>query len=333
MMQMINSFYNDILDICNLFTKTFRSTSDRFRNGRTSEIKLRLIRKRKEDGRVYNLPTVSGVIIIIDGFRNGIMTPMQYGIDSTKKRKTISMRELFSFLIQIRVDKYPTQPTKKIRVDKYSTLHESLIRVKLILLQLDRGLSYQIASQVTRGTCVTTTKILLQYASMQGTLDLLFTNVCIVEFQKRGLPHVHILLFIHPLYKPKSPVDIDKLISTEILDKFKRLKVYATVKKFIVYGQHGRYNNNSPCMSNGRSSKYYPKVYPANEAGFPKYRRSDNKMIIMNKDVVLGNSYIVLYNLALLLKYRCHINVEHTSHVYNKIIAFFYQTKTEGEIE
>ncbi|XP_072084422.1 uncharacterized protein [Arachis hypogaea] len=120
----------DMLDTCNPLAKSFRSARDRFRNGRTSEIKLRLIRKRETDRRVYNFPTASKVAILImgdiddsifqrdiiiqttsnklqridvihplylalqyplifpygeDGFRPGIETSMQYGLNSTKK--------------------------------------------------------------------------------------------------------------------------------------------------------------------------------------------------------------------------------------------------------
>ncbi|XP_072060311.1 uncharacterized protein [Arachis hypogaea] len=141
-------------------------------------------------------------------------------------------------------------------------------------------------------------------------------DVCILEFQKRGLPHAHILLFMHPIPKPKSVNDIDKLISAEIPDKRRRPKLYARVEKFMVHGPCGKYNNKSPCMLNGICSKYFPKPFRAriiiDEAGFPKYRRLDNGRTIRKKNVILDNSYIVPYNPSLLLKYGCHINVEHT---------------------
>ena len=37
----------------------------------------------------------------------------------------------------------------------------------------------------------------------------------IVEFQKRGLPHSHILLWLNGESKLKNPTDIDKVISVE----------------------------------------------------------------------------------------------------------------------
>ena len=68
------------------------------------------------------------------------------------------------------------------------------------------------------------------------------TNVCTIEFQKQGLPHAHILLFMHPQFKPKSPDDIDKFICAEIPDKRRNPKLYAAVQKFMVHGPCGYYN-------------------------------------------------------------------------------------------
>ena len=98
-----------------------------------------------------------------------------------------------------------------------------------------------------------------------------------MEFQKRGLPHAHILLFMHPELKPQSPDDIDRFISAEILDQYEEPKLYAAIQKFIVHGPCGFHNTKSPCMKNGRCVKHHPKEFRQrtiiDDGGFPKYRR------------------------------------------------------------
>jgi hypothetical protein len=37
----------------------------------------------------------------------------------------------------------------------------------------------------------------------------------VVEFQKRGLPHAHILLILDPRDKPMTPEHMDSVISTD----------------------------------------------------------------------------------------------------------------------
>lgn len=50
-----------------------------------------------------------------------------------------------------------------------------------------------------------------------------------IEFQKRGLPHAHILLWLHGESKLTSPHDIDKKISAELPDPQLYPKLYDVV--------------------------------------------------------------------------------------------------------
>ena len=63
-----------------------------------------------------------------------------------------------------------------------------------------------------------------------------------VEYQKRGLPHAHILLFLHNNVKHPTAAEIDKIISAEILDLNKVPLAYDAVKQYMVHGPCGSIN-------------------------------------------------------------------------------------------
>lgn len=78
-----------------------------------------------------------------------------------------------------------------------------------------------------------------------------------IEFHKMGLPHAHILIFLHPSNKYPRPNDIDKIISVEVSDPLEDPKLYNLVENHMVHDPCGMENINSPCMKDGKCSKYY----------------------------------------------------------------------------
>lgn len=77
-----------------------------------------------------------------------------------------------------------------------------------------------------------------------------------VEWQKRGLPHVHILIWLKQKLLPNQ---IDKIISAEIPDPEEDKNLYDTVIKNMIHGPCGARNPASPCMQNGKCTKKYPR--------------------------------------------------------------------------
>ena len=62
-------------------------------------------------------------------------------------------------------------------------------------------------------------------------------HVHVIEFQKRGLPHAHILVILAPDDKPTLN-DYDKIVCAEIPDKDTQPLLYETVVGNMVYGLH-----------------------------------------------------------------------------------------------
>ena len=135
-----------------------------------------------------------------------------------------------------------------------------------------------------------------------------------IEFQKRGLPHAHILLILADEDKPRDPSQYDTIVSAEIPDRLDNPRLYNIVKRCMIHGPCGLAKKIAPCMRDGNCSKKYTKEFSsitttAND-GYPIYRRMDNNRSVEVGGCLLDNRWVVPYNPFLLLKYNAHINVE-----------------------
>jgi hypothetical protein len=63
-----------------------------------------------------------------------------------------------------------------------------------------------------------------------------------IEFQKCNLPHMHMIVFLHPDYKLNTPEKVDSMISAEFPDQDEDPELYGLVKKYMVYGPCGVLN-------------------------------------------------------------------------------------------
>src|SRR5207237_8308508 len=138
--------------------------------------------------------------------------------------------------------------------------------------------------------------------------------VYVIEFQKRGLPHSHILLILDQNSKPKTVDDYDAFVSAEIPDKNLHHMAYDTICRSMMHGPCGSTYPNAPCMKAGKCSKKYPHSFctmtSINENGYPVYQRSHDGRSVEVKGTRLDNRWVVPHNLYLATKYDAHINVE-----------------------
>lgn len=136
-----------------------------------------------------------------------------------------------------------------------------------------------------------------------------------VEFQKRGLPHAHILLWFEGLKGEATAEIIDRYISAELPDKEADPEGFELVERHMIHGPCGKQRPLSPCMEKGECTKKYPKPYSNNttidKSGFVVYKRQVNTRASVLKGAIdLDNRNVVPHNLSLLKKYKAHINVE-----------------------
>ncbi|KAL6512382.1 hypothetical protein OROHE_019994 [Orobanche hederae] len=156
--------------------------------------------------------------------------------------------------------------------------------------------------------------VLIKDLKDHGLLGKTQAVIYTVEFQKRGLPHAHIFLFLHRDNKIPSPTDVDHIISAEIPSNTDNQKLYEAVKSFMIHGPCGTFNKDSPCMLDGKCTKNFPKKLlnstTVDDEGYPMYMRRNNQNKVVKNGIELDNRFVVPYNNTLLLRYEAHINVE-----------------------
>lgn len=154
---------------------------------------------------------------------------------------------------------------------------------------------------------------ILQDLTVNGVLGVSVAHVYTIEFQKRGLPHAHILIVIRTEDKYSTVERIDRFVSAEIPDPDVNPCLHEIVTRCMLHGPCGQNNPGAPCMQAGKCSKNFPKDYN-NETtlknnGYPSYRRRIGPTAVVH-GVTLDNRSVVPYNAYLLQKYDAHINVE-----------------------
>ncbi|GBO31561.1 hypothetical protein AVEN_252067-1, partial [Araneus ventricosus] len=118
-------------------------------------------------------------------------------------------------------------------------------------------------------------KELLEDICKHGIFGTVLAYIYVIEFQKRGLSHAHILLTLDSESKIRTKDDIDKFVSAELLDPCTDLRLFQIVTKCMVHGPCGTININSPCMRDGQCCKSFPKQFKddteENVNGYPIY--------------------------------------------------------------
>ncbi len=67
----------------------------------------------------------------------------------------------------------------------------------------------------------------------------MIAKIWVIKFQKRGLPHAHILLILDEVLKLRTAEDDDSMVSAEIPDPICHPEAYETVTSCMVCGPRG----------------------------------------------------------------------------------------------
>jgi hypothetical protein len=145
-----------------------------------------------------------------------------------------------------------------------------------------------------------------------GYFGALAGLVYTIEYQKRGLPHMHLLIFLQEQDKICTPEQADSFISAQIPDAEETLQLYSAVSKYMLHEPC----KPERCMENGKCKKHFPKIYcgqtTMNEDGYPDYARPNNGCTIEKPqragNIIFTNADVVPHPPELLVEFDCHIN-------------------------
>ncbi|OWZ11010.1 Helitron helicase [Phytophthora megakarya] len=170
----------------------------------------------------------------------------------------------------------------------------------------------------------------------EGVLGRLLARLYVVEFQKRGLPHAHILIVLAEEDKLRTRDLINTLVPCEIPDEVSNPDLYETVINCMMHGPCGSQNPNCICMVDGKCFKRYPKpLVEVTRANIDKYVevqkcRPPDKLKFKNReyDNATANQWVVPYNPYLSQKYNCHINIEICTGI--TVVKYMYKYAYKG---
>ncbi|XP_044005570.1 uncharacterized protein LOC122850499 [Aphidius gifuensis] len=147
------------------------------------------------------------------------------------------------------------------------------------------------------------------------------------QWQKRGLPHVHILVWLKNKIHANQ---INDIISAELPDPEQDPLLHEIIKKNMIHGPCRPLNPFSPCMKNGKCSYNYPRALidatRSDRNGYPLYRRRsvvnggfqttiNAKIHDKYEKINIDNRWIVLYCPLISKIMEAHVNVELCSSV------------------
>jgi hypothetical protein len=127
-------------------------------------------------------------------------------------------------------------------------------------------------------TCVFNLKLDARLKDIKdGVLGNVIVKIWVIEFQKKGLPHPHILLILDEVSKLRIAEDYDSMVSAEIPDPMRHLEAYETITLCMVHGPCGPDFLNAQCMEHGKCKKRYSRSFSVETRcdvdGYLEYQR------------------------------------------------------------
>ena len=168
------------------------------------------------------------------------------------------------------------------------------------------------------------------------------TYCYIIEFQKRGLSHAHILIILHSNDHCLNANEINVTVNAEIPDQTRFFNLYIIVIRCIFYDNCNYYVISKTSIisiywnsKTNKCNKRFPKdlcdhiVFESNIEYFI-YRR--NRSVVASENKFKINRWIMFYNFYLSIKYNAYINVKICVNVKACKYIFKYVYKSNDQV-
>ncbi|KAF7839544.1 DNA helicase PIF1, ATP-dependent [Senna tora] len=217
-----------------------------------------------------------------DGYREETLY-RDGSISANGKQRTLTLRRYFAYKLQERHNDF-------IMILRGEKLSQQFIVDAFTMIEAQRAAFVRYKPEDRPDMLARIFKIKLNMMIKDITREVLFGKcrafIYTIEFQKLGLPHAHILLWLALEDKFSIASQIDYVIFTEIPNPHVHPVLYEAVKA-LIHGTCGASRLTSPCIMNGKCTKHFPKKFTDrtlfDEDGYAKYRCRDT-----------GHSYIEL---------------------------------------
>ncbi|XP_019189145.1 PREDICTED: uncharacterized protein LOC109183496 [Ipomoea nil] len=227
----------DALDENKVLVKSFRIAKMEMESNPRTKIKIKLIGRRNKDAKTYNLPQVGEVAALIVGDldpnmgneifwwnlklrRHKVKFSNVEGRSSNAGSK-LSPREYFSFSLQDRFNEistllYSRRLFQQYLVDAYTMIESGRLWLEIERFLQPRKLKAEDRPDIICRVFKMKLNALIKEIQKEKIFGVVDAVIYTIEFQKRGLPHAHILIFLSKNNSYPNPKDIDMIISVEI---------------------------------------------------------------------------------------------------------------------
>ncbi len=128
-------------------------------------------------------------------------------------------------------------------------------------------------------------------------LGRMIAGIYVIEFQKRGPPHAHILIFFIENYKPHTVEDVDRMINAELSNSEINKLAHETVARSMMHGPCGAAFPKCPMHGKKKCKKKYPRKFQSNTMmdvnRYPIYWHKDTRHTLLVHGIELDNRLLV----------------------------------------